>query len=324
MKIIYLVCISLLTTISVNGQMNFPLPRDNPFWMEEHEYSFGCEYTGPMGYCGWYICHPRLPLYYKSDTIINGISYNRLYAHFYTVSEYMFGELPTDCPSTFTNFYPESLYAILRQDTINKIVYIWDDNSEHVLYDFKNIILGHDYPRTYNNRDSDSLIVVTEDTIFLENRYLRKWGLALKNEFTYETGFVSVIEGVGSTFGIITRLVPPFEPLDHLRCFSLNNDIVYTDSSFSCDNILGVDEYTRSPEFSIYPNPASNLVTIELENINEQDCFIRIINTFGLEVSRFKVLNYKTYIDISQYSKGMYFVLLNNNKTIESRILIKE
>jgi photosystem II stability/assembly factor-like uncharacterized protein len=87
---------------------------------------------------------------------------------------------------------------------------------------------------------------------------------------------------------------------------------------------LGIkDQPSKTNELKIYPNPSSNLVTIETLS-NPTHSQISIMNSNGQEVITHKVNNLKTQIDISRLSSGVYFMRLTNDKTAEVGKIVKQ
>ncbi len=70
----------------------------------------------------------------------------------------------------------------------------------------------------------------------------------------------------------------------------------------------------------IYPNPTKNTISVKGKNISK----IYVINTKGQVINQFEVHNEKYDIDLSSYSKGMYFIKIITNKEIITRRIIKE
>lgn len=313
--------ISLSLVFSVNAQKHFPTPSDNPFWTESHAMLWSCS----TGDCSGYYCECTTPVYYKSDTVINGIIYNRLFSYGLCQGLYTGGAPPQGCPFLYNYQNAESLFATIRQDTANNVVYILDNNEETILYDFNNINVGKAYPETFCTlQQSDSLMVIAEDSILLGNQYFRKWDLGIMYNGTIENpGFVSIIEGIGSTYGITAQLIPPFENHDELLCFSMNDNVLFPDNSYNCDKTVDMREYQSKPVFSIYPSPAENNITVETVQVPGKECFLKIISSTGLVILKMQVHDKITNIDINHLSNGLYLVHYYDGKVFETLKLIK-
>lgn len=324
-KFLFLVGLTLFVFANTaKGQKNFPLPSDNPFWTEAHGSLWSCDYYGTNGWCYGYYCNCYMPVYYKSDTIINGNKYNRLYTR--GICNADFTTQPDEgCPMFFSYQTSETLLATIRQDTLNKIVYIRDNNKDTLLYDFKNILVGQDYPKTYNNPSlyNDTVVVITEDSIILNYTYYKKWDLGIKsNGSISQQGFASIIEGIGSTYGILSTLHPPFENGDQLLCFSMNNIVIYPDSTYNCDKTLEVSENTKKQNISVYPNPAIDIVFINYPETKKAK--MQVYDLIGKCVLESYLTKGTNDIDVSKLSEGIYVIhVTGDNWTLQSK-LIKE
>jgi hypothetical protein len=81
--------------------------------------------------------------------------------------------------------------------------------------------------------------------------------------------------------------------------------------------VLGVKEQSAvSQEFSVYPNPAKEMITMEFTNNNGEQMSYEIVNALGQPVLRSNLGNQtglsKASINISHLESGIYFVKLNN------------
>jgi N-acetylneuraminic acid mutarotase len=71
----------------------------------------------------------------------------------------------------------------------------------------------------------------------------------------------------------------------------------------------------------IYPNPALNIITIEMDDY--QRAVVEIINTTGLLQFSYELNSSKTAVDIGNFPKGMYMVKIKNDQRIIMRKIIK-
>ena len=87
-------------------------------------------------------------------------------------------------------------------------------------------------------------------------------------------------------------------------------------------------EELGSEEIKIFPNPASDVLNIEMpEGIGEMKTSIHIFNSIGSDVyfSSSPLFNHKTsQIDIRNYPKGVYFIVISYGSLISSKPLILE
>lgn len=316
---------SLLVIILVSGksQIYFPSPSENPFWIEQHDQIWSCSTEGTYGYCYGYYCMRTKPVYYKTDTVINGTTYNRLFARTAIGRAVSPGGPSVGCPYTYSFQEPESLYAIIRQDTTNKRVYIWNYGNEQLLYDFGNMIVGQLYPETYNSYPYDTLVVVSEDSVMMGSVYHKKWDLARTvNGVIVDAGFVSVIEGIGSNFGIIAMFNLPFEWWDELLCFSMDGNVLYPDSGYNCDVTINAENLELAQDYHIYPNPARYSITVETNLAMKSDCLLEIFNSDGVKVLDSQLKNSSNFINLSFIQSGIYFMRLMSSNTVVTKKLV--
>lgn len=85
-------------------------------------------------------------------------------------------------------------------------------------------------------------------------------------------------------------------------------------------------DYVNTVEIpvTVYPNPASSQITINLEHISSKNINYRIINQLGANVAQGKNLAFDTTlnIDISGLSKGLYYLsITSDNRVLNGRFL---
>ena len=74
--------------------------------------------------------------------------------------------------------------------------------------------------------------------------------------------------------------------------------------------------------WSVYPNPVSDELIIEAENLNENTRF-EIINSVGQVISAGTLMT-KTSIKTSHFPMGIYLLKVGNGKTFEIRKIVKK
>ncbi len=305
------------------AQSNFPFPKDNPFWMENSSEKWAC--TPPGSGCHGYICNCLSPVYYKSDTTINGTNYNRLYSR--GVCTGIAADQPEPgCPSSFHYQNEESLYAIIRQDPENQIVYIRQDGQDQILYDFGNMAVGNPYPKTVTNiNTTDTLIVASIDSIEAGGISRKRWNLAFQyNGSVFNEGFASIIGGIGSTLGHLGYLEMPFETTYRLECFSLNDESIYPDGSYLCDKTLGAEKtIIRNNKISISPNPAKDKICIRIEAQHFVAGKIRIFDLSGRIVYQNKIFLPNNELSIQHLNAGIYCIEVKTENAHFTEKLIK-
>ena len=78
--------------------------------------------------------------------------------------------------------------------------------------------------------------------------------------------------------------------------------------------LVGTKEESMLTAFSLYPNPSSDQVFIDLPSDNNDSQKLRIYNVIGSMVSETEFTN-NTKIDISEFQAGVYIIEIENTKT---------
>ena len=84
---------------------------------------------------------------------------------------------------------------------------------------------------------------------------------------------------------------------------------------------VGVEEMENEEHVRLYPNPATNELTIESKMQNAE---IEIRDVLGQMVYNTKAIAASSTIDVSMLSKGVYFISLQNGKQTINKKLVKE
>ena len=85
---------------------------------------------------------------------------------------------------------------------------------------------------------------------------------------------------------------------------------------------VGFDE-KKEVGFSIFPNPATDHVTIESKG-SLGGYGVAIVNIEGEQLILKQISNPKTVVDVSKLQKGVYFVRLTSDRTVEVGKIIKQ
>lgn len=119
---------------------------------------------------------------------------------------------------------------------------------------------------------------------------------------------------------------------DNLDCYNVKTmffkDSLLIIGTYGCgvltrsltDLPASIDENNIKNDFLIFPNPASNRITIK----NPDKALINIFNIQGQILKTLVAVNNYTTIDISDFAKGMYFIKVSMKKEIITKIFIKE
>jgi len=97
-------------------------------------------------------------------------------------------------------------------------------------------------------------------------------------------------------------------------------DILFAKLESSTTGIKGLKD---SFNFSLFPNPATDKITIEISG-EKVECNLTIVNIEGQELITRQINKPKTQIDISSLPGGIYFVRLMGERTIQVGKFIKQ
>jgi Secretion system C-terminal sorting domain len=310
-------------TAKINiAQTYQPFPTDSTVWRQISQQVFiPSIYVWDYNY------------YLEGDTLLLGETYQKLYR----VGAY----------STYYNSggagYPFNLYTGpsadnrgyvggIREDGAKRIYFLKTpnfagdpDSLEQLLYDF-NLNVGDILPAAYNNTVFGALgqnYVSSIDSILIGTTYHKRFNVSTSSS----TNYVSFIEGVGSTVGLLEVLSPPFEFYDNLMCFTRNGVVRYSNilSSFpgvavglTCElpSLVGVSEQTEASPISVFPNPTTENITIQTPFSEKTN--IEIVDVFGRLMYQKEFSGSEITIQVNQFPKGVYFLKATAGNKISS------
>jgi len=92
--------------------------------------------------------------------------------------------------------------------------------------------------------------------------------------------------------------------------------------SFELHFPLSINEIKETADFSVYPVPASEKITIELYNTDDYST-LSIVNIQGQTLKTIHITNTKTELGIEEFTRGMYFIVLRGSKGISMKKVIR-
>ena len=113
------------------------------------------------------------------------------------------------------------------------------------------------------------------------------------------------------------------QPVNALSTSTVDIAYYYIDDITLIDqSTLGVNELGNGVSFYVYPNPANDILNIDIKNFNKENLSIKIVDVIGKEVLK---SDFKNQIDISFLEQGIYFVSIQqNDKTLGVKKVVKE
>lgn len=277
------------------------------------EYQSLLDETAQWNYQHQTFCEPFTPSVYEysvhinGDTTINGMTYKQLFRpHLAWIDE----EDEGDCSENF--ILATGYVGALREDEAERTVYFAPPGEDEVvLYDF-NQEAGdplNDY--LMSNWNGDPIFIEAVDSVEI--------GGFFRTRIVIDSTLQSyIIEGIGSTFGLID-LFPPGaldSPGTELICWQTESaNYPEQDPMESCLLITDVSEAMADHlQFTIFPNPAEEYLRIKLvENMPQAE--LLIANSNGQVVHRQELANSASIeVQVAHLSPGKYFITLKSDE----------
>jgi len=95
---------------------------------------------------------------------------------------------------------------------------------------------------------------------------------------------------------------------------------------YKLQNPTSMNEVEKDYSFNIYPNPSTDQITIEINSRLQEPRKLKIINLLGEEVYNQPIPmiqdTYQRQLDVSSYTKGIYFLMLNTSELVFTKKII--
>src|SRR5690554_4177613 len=190
MKKSLLILLLLFSAVSINAQTSafYAFPDSNAVWnfhTTEFRLGSGC------------FIDEQYSILMDGDSLINNIKYNKLSI------PYM---LSNTIGCNETSIVTAAYKGAVRVDSVNKKVFYVPPtkNSEELLYDFT-LEVGDTIKGYLYSNSSAPTIVQAIDSVVVGSNYRKRW--LIDSSCIYP---IYIIEGIGSTFGLIES-IPPCE-----------------------------------------------------------------------------------------------------------------
>jgi hypothetical protein len=289
-----------LNTIAQTYQ---PFPTANAMW-RENSGGFQCSCCADFQYT------------ITGDTVINTITYHKIQKTGVKYQEDMIG----NCTSNIQ--YIINQYAgSYRNDIINKkIFFIYPFSStDTLLYDFNLSIGDTVHPSPLNDNGNFINIVTDIDSVYLGGVYRKRFKIdsCMMQQLYY-------IEGIGSTYGLLSPTICPFEAIYNLLCFTNNNQPVYPDSSTICSIVTSVNQNNVEDSYNIFPNPVTDILNITIAQNDDPTVTITIFNMIGEITFQTKLKTNHVTINTEEFPTGIYLVQIHSDKNTFTKKIIKQ
>ncbi len=112
---------------------------------------------------------------------------------------------------------------------------------------------------------------------------------------------------------------------DSLGCISAGCGSVINGTPTIISGIKTQEKNEEAQSISIYPNPANDILNIELVEIKIKDYRLEIVNNLGQVVYQSLIINHHSSIVIKELPSGIYFInIFSKNGLIEAKKIVKE
>lgn len=339
------------TILTVEGQRPFmPIKAGSEWFVEIHCYPEQGE-----SQCNWTVNCNKYFLSEEDTTFLYTVTmvgdtlwyekpyiYNKLYAYNpdstvrmcqysgYCSNSTCQPDIQGFCSSGWPNTQGLDYIGGIRQDTANKKLYYKPDCNfykDTLLYDFS-LELGDTAfaANNYQQNVCESFgglywIVTNIDSVLLEDGiYHWRWWFG---------NTMKVIEGVGSDNGFVTREAGVCMPY-YCKLVSnhnlITNDTLYKDPTTCsypnrCNLTTAIPEHLFKSPIKIYPNPASDFISIELPQ-NYTQAQLSVYNLTGQLVSHKHLTQSSQQIPIHELGNGMYIFVIQNRDEIIGRLRV--
>jgi hypothetical protein len=322
MKKILLIAL-LAFCMNAKAQHYIPFPDSNAVWRVDA--STAC----PVNYIVWANSYYQYTM--GGDTTIGLYTYKKIY------QSGMFGGCLNDdsTSSTYGYYYQGGL----RQDSINKKVYFkYPSCPDTLIYDFSKQI-GDTLNIVYctyctSGCFSFPVTISSIDSVLVGSNYHKQFHFISSSHTIVQT----IIEGIGSTGGLLEPIYAEGGETWNLVCFSHNTDN-YPDSSTSCKLITGISELPFiNNQVNIFPNPASSEIKvignqysvngIDIYNMLGERVYQSLVNSHsssGIQpMTNAPMTNTPITINVSALPPGMYFMEIRTENGVEVKKFVKQ
>jgi hypothetical protein len=222
-------------------------------------------------------------------------------------------------------------YYYLRQDTIGKVYGLINaDSAEYLIYDFSKQAGDSFITNLPLNWPGEIKVRIDSTAVMFE-------GLTRKTQYVTLTTSLGVlndifVEGIGAINGFFAA--PGIEytiydgPDYNLLCFSEQANLVYHNPDYNTCTLdstwMSISAPLTENTLQVYPNPASNVVSVTFSESNQQSLFT-LTDLTGRAVLEQPLSAKQTLIDVTGIATGAYiYHIQNGNQPAYSGKLYKQ
>ncbi|MGC9332302.1 MAG: C10 family peptidase [Bacteroidales bacterium] len=198
------------------------------------------------------------------------------------------------------NFYQEAIINIYPTKC---------DTELDIYAEDKYIFAGLENPNYFNPTEGTIISTPGEDPIIIENDetvHYKAYNKIVLENFETEDGASFTAEIIPCPVNCDFGIAPPTAK-SNIKSLAENN------------------EKSKSDEIKLYPNPASDLLTVNLGNLlTPENVTIILFDAFGKKHMQKQFNNRELKIDIKKYPPGVYIIRIDVNGTSHYKKLIKK
>lgn len=235
--------------------------------------------------------------YINGDTIINALTYKKLFAKGHIDDTWWSPNPNTSCYAnyTYTDLVPR---GFLRSSGAQMYYMMYGDTSEQLLYDY-NLTVGSQLPQT-SVYASTGTYVTSIDSIYTPYGYRKRFYID-GNSSEY------ILEGIGSRYGLVEPFGPMMDATHTLLCFGFNDTAWFPTQGPECAVITSNAELQASVQLRVVPNPASDHITVNLTGTALNS--VALYNVHGQIVKQQSTAE----VYVGDLSPGIYFVRVESD-----------
>ena len=300
MKTINLTII-FITFLGINA-LGQDFPTDSAYWKTNHSNVICLDSFGLNALC-W-----EKQYFLQNDTIIQNVDYNKIFCNGRTRNN-----------NGSWTYFDEGYIGATRYENETKKVYFRpvESSEEYLLYDF-DLNIGDTLPTSYVY-DPEFAGIITID--FIDTVIIA--GDSIKRFHMDEAGFGGeyIINGIGSSLGLLEEISPYFEHSYTLLCFeNLETSITYPESG-NCTLITDINDsyFEKSINVTLFPNPTKGRLSLNINEISNIKYEIQIIDLLGKVLYKLNSNENTSELNLEHFQSGMYILLVTNENRIISR-----